>query len=198
VEGLLATLRDTDEVPLHRANAVGYLGRFPKEPAVFGAFVRALQDKADPVRAVAALRINATADKVAAVTALGTALVDRVASVRLAAAVSLAALQLKQFPAGFEEARQLYASRNSLNNDDPMLQFSAGKFFLLAGDAQDAAEALRTSIQLDPGLGASYFLAYAYAMQGKYGDARGILEGIPARDPQYRNAQELLTAIRGR
>lgn len=198
LEALLAILADGGEVPLHRANAVGYLGRFPKEPAVFPAFVRALQDPADPVRAVAALRINAAAEKESAVAALGQALQDRVASVRLGAAVSLAALELKEFPTGFDAARQLYAARNSLNNDDPMLQFSAGKFFLLAGDPQDAAEALRTSIQLDPTLGASYFLAYAYAMQGKYADARSILESIPVNDPQRRNALELLAAIRGR
>ncbi len=197
VERLLAIFRDRDEVPLHRANALGWLSRFPKQN-VFPAFVEALRDEADPVRAIAALGINAQADKNAAQSALANALRDPVASVRLSAAVSLAALQLKDFPAGFEEARKLYAQRNSLNNDDPALQFSAGKFFLLAGDGQDAAEALRTSIQLDPTLGASYFLAYAYAMQGKYADARSILEGIPAKDPQYKNARELLTAIAGR
>jgi cytochrome c-type biogenesis protein CcmH/NrfG len=51
---------------------------------------------------------------------------------------------------------------------------------------------------MNPRTPAQYFLAYALAQQGKYAEARALLDKIAPSDPQYANAQALLKAIAGR
>jgi cytochrome c-type biogenesis protein CcmH/NrfG len=51
---------------------------------------------------------------------------------------------------------------------------------------------------MNPQTPAEYFLGYALAQEGKYAEARAILNKIGRSDPQYTNSQALLKAIAGR
>lgn len=93
---------------------------------------------------------------------------------------------------------ELFRARAQLNGDDAEQQLGAGKFYLLSGDAVTAAGALEGSLKLDPEVPAQYYLAYAYAQQGKLEEARKLLQAIPPADPQFARAQQLLQAIAGR
>jgi predicted CXXCH cytochrome family protein len=193
---------DASESPLIRANAVGYLSRFGNYSSVFASFEHALADPQPLVRAVAALRLNASAaDRPAAIAALTHALGDSSAVVRLSAAVTLVGMGVKTLPGGdgarFEEAQRLYEARAQFNSDDAVQQLGAGRFYLLLGDGARAADALRLSLKLDPETRAQYYLAYAYAEQARYDEARTVLQAIQPGDPQYGKAQELLKAIAG-
>jgi predicted CXXCH cytochrome family protein len=205
VPKLLSILATASEGPLVRANAAGHLGRFPKDSRVFTALERALTDPEPLVRAVAALRMTPGApDRQTAVTALVRRLGDSSTTMRVAAAVALVGIGIGASQLygldreRFESASQIFRARAQLNSDDAEQQLGAGKFYLLSGDAVTAAGAFETSLKLDPEVPARYFLAYAYAQQGKLDEARKLLRAIPQADPQYPRAQTLLQAIAGR
>ena len=203
VPALIEIASDPSENPLARANAAGYLSRFANAPGAFRALERAFQDPHPMVRAVAALRITAAPqDRPAAIASLTRSLGDSAATVRLAAAVSLVGMGVKKLPgedgARFEQAKALYEARAALNGDDAQQQFAVGRFYLLLGDGAKAAAALANSMKLDPRTLAQYYLAYAYAEQEKYDEARSVLQSIAPADPQFARAQELLRAIAGR
>ena len=200
---LLDILAKPSEGALVRANAVGHLSRFASDPRAYAAMERATADQEALVRAVAVLRLSpGVAHRETAVAALVRSLGDPAATVRLGAAVSLVGLGVSQLSgedgARFDRAKEAYRARAELNSDDAGSQLGAGKFYLLTGDPVTAIGALQTTLKLDPEMPAQYFLAYAYAQQGQYNDAREILQAIPANDRQYAKAQELLRAIAGR
>ncbi len=203
VPQLIEIASDPAQNPLARANATGYLSRFPRDPQAFAAMLRSLDDAHPLVRGVAALRMMATtADAPAAISALTHALGDSAAVVRLAAAVNLVGLGVKTLPGEdgvrFEEAQKLYQLRARLNDDDAGQQLSVGRFYLILNQGATAAEALNLALHLDPQVPAQYYLAYAYAELTRYDDARAIIARIPATDPQFAKAQELYRAIAGR
>jgi predicted CXXCH cytochrome family protein len=197
---LLEVAADLSESPLIRANALGYLARYGGDARVFPLFEWALGDEHPMVRAVAALRIPQSQEhRAAAVRALAPALNDKSAIVRLASVVSLVGLGVSNFKEPyaqpFEEAKKLYEARAAFNNDDAGQEMAAGRFYLLTGDPEKAAAALAASLKIDPLAPAQYFLASAWAQQGKYEQAREMLRTIGTADPQYANAQTLLKAI---
>jgi tetratricopeptide (TPR) repeat protein len=203
VDKLLAIASDSEEAPLNRANALGYLARFGSDSRVFPVFEWALGDTDSVVRAIAALRFPANAaHKAAAVNDLAHALTDKIATVRLASAVSLVGLGVRDFQPPlaepFREAMKLYVARAEMNNDDAQQQFAAGRFFLLIGDPAKASEALSASLRMDKGPAVQYYLAYALVQQTKYEEARAVLESIAAADQQYASAQALLKSIVGK
>jgi predicted CXXCH cytochrome family protein len=200
---LLEILTDLSEGPQARANALGYLGRFGGDARVYPMFEWALGDEQPIVRVTAALRMpQSAAHRQAAINALARVLDDKAATVRLAAVVSLVGMGVQDFKeplkSRFDAAKKLYEARAALNNDDAGQQLAAGRFFLMTGSPEKAAAALGDSLKMDAGGPAGYFLAYAYAQQGKYAEARGLLEKIGPKDAQYRDAQALLKAIAGR
>jgi len=200
VAGLLDILARALEGPLVRANAVGYLSRFSGDPRVYPAFERAVADPEPLVRAIAVLRMKpGQANRESAVRVLVRSLGDPVAVVRLGAGVSLVGLGVTRLSGEdgerFERAKQIYRARAELNSDDAEQQLGAGKFYLVTGDPVSAIGALQNSLKLDPEVPARYFLAYAYAQQGNYREAREILEAILPGDPLFASAQELLKAI---
>jgi tetratricopeptide (TPR) repeat protein len=170
---------------------------------VFPAFEAALRDSHPLPRIVAALGMPVSpATKQNAIADLTRALRDPKATVRLGAAVSLVGLGVKEVPGEeakfFSDALQLYAKRAELDSDDAANQFAAGRFFLLTGDPARAEQWLSTSLLMNPQTPAEYFLGYALAQEGKYAEARAILNKIGRSDPQYTNSQALLKAIAGR
>ncbi len=200
---LLEIAADSGEGPFARANALGYLSGFGSDPRVFPAFEAALGDAHPLPRIVAALRMPVFSGmKQTAIADLTRALRDPMATVRLGAAVSLVGLGVKDVPGEegpfFRDALALYAKRAELNSDDAANQFAAGRFFLLTGDPARAEQWLSTSKLMDPQTPADYFLAYAMAQQGKFAEARMIIEKIGPSDPQYAKCQALLKVIAGR
>jgi len=200
IGNLLAIVSDTEEAPLNRANALGYLARFGSDPRVFPTFEWALGDENAIVRAIATLRFPVnSAHKSAAVNDLAHALTDKIATVRLAAVVSLVGLGVRDFQPPmaepFREAMKLYAARAEMNNDDAQQQLAAGRFFLLTGDPAKASEALAASLKIDKNSAAQYYLASSYVQQKKYEEARTLLDAIAPDDQLYKNAQALLKSI---
>jgi predicted CXXCH cytochrome family protein len=201
VPQLLAILSEPAEGALVRANAVGHLGAFAKDPAVFAAIEGALDDPEPLVRAIAARSLNpGPADRAAAAAALTRRLADSVATVRLSAAVGLIGMGLgEQLPAEdgarLELAKQMFRARAALNADDAAQDAAAGRFFLLVADPAGAIDAFKTSLKLDPEIPVEYLLGTAYVQQGKLAAARQILETISSGDAQYDKAQRLLKAI---
>ncbi len=197
---LVAILNRQSEGALVRANALGHLSGFSSDPRVFNVLAKALTDSEPLVRAIAALRINVTADnRPRAIAALTKTLGDSSAVARIAAAVTLVSLGVNNLPGEdgqrFESARQLFRARAELNSDDADQQLGAGKFYLLTGDPVTAIGALETSLKLEPDIPARYYLAYAYAQKGRLDEARALLNQIPPSDAQYAKAQALLKAI---
>jgi len=203
VPGLLEILKDASQGPLLRANAAGYLGAFPNDPAAYDAVLAAFADAQPLVRATAAVAIRPRAAQRAAVAPkLASLLADPVATVRVSAAIALVAMGVREIPgedgARFASAKELYRQRAELDADDAQQQLAAGRFWLLAGDARDAAAAFRASLKLDRAIPAQYDLARALAATGDTADAkeaRQILDAIPRDDPQYAAAQQFLAAL---
>lgn len=201
VNGLLQILADVSAGPLARANAVGALGNFPSDPAAFEAVLGALSDHEPLVRSTAALSIRPlAAQREKAAPALAALLSDSVATVRVNAAVGLAGMgaarQLPQeFRDSFDAAVALYRDRAALNADDPAQLFAAGQFFYLSGYTDDAITAFGTALRLNPRVPARYALARAMVEKGDTSGARQILKEVPADDPQYSAAQQLIAIL---
>ena len=198
VPALLAILADPGEGQLVRANAAGHLERFGG-PEVFDALARATADQEPLVRAVAVLSLRASQDRAAAATVLVKALADRVATVRLAAMLSLVNMGIRELAGAdgerLKSAMQMFRARAQFNADDAEQQVAAGRFYLLAADPMRAIAALRDGLKLDPTAPAQYLLAGAYVEQSEFAKAREILLAIPPSDGQYEKAQRLLKAI---
>ena len=197
---LLEILETPDEGPLARANAAGHLSRFSGDRRSYTALEHALTDPQPLVRAVAALGIHpGPADRQGAIAALAQSLGDAATVVRVGAAVSLVALGVQTLPGEdgerFERAKQVFRARASLNSDDAEQQLGAGRFYLLTGDSVTAIHALQASLKLDPEVPAKYFLAYAYAQQGRLDEARAILRAIAPADSEYARSQRLLKTL---
>ena len=200
VPKLLAILSDPKEGGLVRANAVGYLGNFQSDPAVFRTILAALADSEAPVRVIAA-RVLSTdpAHRSESGPALAGLLNDPAATVRLSAAVGLIGMGLRDPPGElvepFERAKQLFRARAFLNSDDAGQDVAAGRFYLLLADPASAIAALQTGLKLDPVIPAEYLLGAAYVEESNLTAAKQILESIPAGNEQYEKAQRLLKAI---
>lgn len=200
IPALLQILSDPAEGPLIRANAAGYLGSFPNDPAAYDAVFGAFSDPEALVRATAASALRPrAAQRAAAAPALASLLQDPVRTVQMSAAITLVAMGVRQLPGEegerLERAKQLYRARAELDSDDAEQQLAAGKFFFLAGDMDPAVAAFRASLKLDPKIPAQYYLARALAEKRDFQSARQILKTIPPNDPQYASAQRLLAVI---
>jgi len=200
IPALLEILADPSGGPWVRANAIGYLGGFPNDPAAYGAVFHSFSDPEPLVRATAAAAIRPrAAQREAVAPALVSLLGDPARTVQMSAAIALVAMGVQPFPgedgARFERAKALYRARAELNSDDAQQQFAAGRFFFLAGDMDRAVAAFRASLKLDPTLPAQSPLAQSLAKKGDFPSAREILQAIPRDDPQYASAQKLLAEV---
>ena len=200
IPALLRILADSSGGPYIRANAAGYLGSFPQDPAAYAAVLRALNDAQPLVRATAAEAIRPRAAQRAAVAPqLAALLADPVAIVKVSAAIGLVSMGVQHIPGAdgvrFEQAKQLYRARAELDSDDADQQFAAGRFFLLAGDPDEAVTDFRAAAMLDPSLHVPIYLGQALAAKGDLQSAEDILRKIPSGDPQYDAAQRLLAQM---
>jgi len=201
IPALLQIFSDASEGPLIRANAAGYLGRFPNDPSAFDALLHSFSDPEPLVRATAALELRPDAARREDVALeLIPLLGDQVATVRMNSAVSLVAMGLRQLPGEdgdrFERAKELYRARAGLGDDDAEQQVAAGKFLLLSGDVDAAVAAFRASLKLDGKIPAQFYLARALVEKGDLQSARQILKAILPSNPQYSSAQKLLATMK--
>jgi tetratricopeptide (TPR) repeat protein len=153
------------------------------------------------VRVITALGIHpGAADRDETIPALRAALDDSSVTVRMAAAVTLVGLGVRDVPnANFAEAKTLFAGRAELNSDDALQQFAAGKFYYLTGDFGKAEHSFVATLKLDPAaVPAMYYLALALAQEKKVDEARAVLKQIAPDAPQYRQAQQLLNELGGK
>jgi predicted CXXCH cytochrome family protein len=200
IPALLTILSDPSGGPLIRANAAGYLGNFPNDPAAYDAVLHSFSDPEPLVRSTAAIAIRPrAAQREAAAPELASLLRDPVTTVRMSAAIALVAMGARQLPKEdeepFEQAKDLYRARADLDSDDAQQQLAAGKFFFLSGDADAAVTAFRAALKLDSTIPAHYYLARALAEKGDSKEAHQILENIPRYDPQYASAQQFLATL---
>jgi tetratricopeptide (TPR) repeat protein len=200
VPALLQIVADLSEAPWIRANAAGYLGGFPDDPAAYDAVRRAFGDPDPLVRATAAAAIRPrAAQREALAPELVALLKDPILTVRMNAGIALVAMGVKPFPgedgARFERAKELYRARAELNSDDAGQQLAAGRFFFLAGDMEESAAAFRAAMKLDPATPAQYLLARALYGKADYAGALQVLKTIPRSDAQYAPAEQLAAEI---
>lgn len=200
VPALLRIATDASGGPLIRANAIGYLGTFPDEPAAYQAELDALSDAEPLIRATAAAAIEPrAAQRVTVALALASLLHDPTALVRLNAVVALVNMGATQVAPQdsewFDRALVLYRDRLQLHAENPQQQFAAGKFFLGLGELDSAVSALRTAMKLDPAIPGQYYLALALARGGQLAEAQQILQQIPPNHPDYVPARPLLALV---
>lgn len=201
IEILAQILGDKSEGFIARANAAGYLAEFSVDPIAFAALKNALTDAEPVVRVIAALGIRpGAADREDAITALRADLKDSTVTVRMAAAVTLVGLGVRDLPdAQFQEAKKLFAARAELNSDDALQQLGAGRFYYLTGDFAKAEHSFVSTLKLDPAaVPAMYYLALTLAQEKKVDEARSVLKQIAPDAPQYRQAQQLLSELGGK
>jgi predicted CXXCH cytochrome family protein len=187
--------------PLSRANAVGYLRRFPTDARSLPAAERAVGDGHPLVRAVAVLTVGELAkDPAAARVSLLPALRDPLRTVRVGAAFSLAAKGVSSLPGDdgkhLAAARADYAARGAFLSDDPGAQLDLGKFFFLGGEFDRAAQAFDATLRLRPEMpGGIYFLGLARLGQGRTQEGRARLRAVPAGDPYFEAARGVLAKL---
>ena len=196
-------IRLADDVaadPLTRANAVGYLRRFPDARALQAA-ERAVASGHPLVRAVAVLTVGDLAKDAASVrSTLVPALGDSSRIVRVGAAFSLAAKGVGALPGEdgqrLAAARADYAARAAFLSDDPLAQLDLGKFYFLGGEYGRAAAAFEATLRLRPDTpGGGYFLGVSRIGQGRTKEGRERLEAVPARDPYFDAARGVIAKL---
>lgn len=203
LERLYLLADNKDESPLARANALGYLDRFPTDPRVIPALLRATTDEHPMVRATAMSRLGQIegVDLARVQPALVTALGDPSRIVRMNACLSLMNLGVPTLEgkAGglLESAKRDSTIRATLYPDDPDAQRNLGMFHILNRDADGAADAFWASSQIAPDQpGILYFLALARLGQERYDDAKDLLKKVDKKDPYRPHARALLKKLK--
>jgi HEAT repeat protein len=203
LERLYLLADDKDESPLARANALGYLDRFPTDPRVIPALLRATVDEHPMVRATAISRLGQIEDAELAriQPTLAAALGDPSRIVRMNATLSLMNLGVPTLEgeAGklLENAKRDLTIRAALYPDDPETQRNLGMFHILNRDADGAANAFWASLQIAPDQpGIQYFLALARIGQERYDEAKDLLKKVDRKDPYRPHARALLKKLK--
>lgn len=191
LEGLLRIAGDEAQVPLVRANALGYLRDYD-DPRAESALVKALQAGQPTMRMVAASSLG----RATAQPALLAALDDTSRSVRVAALLSLVNVGGGPFSGDdqvrFKRVSAEFVTQARQREDDADTQADLGLVHMLNGDLGLAERALGMSVGLTPGPKATFLLGLVRMGQGRPAEARALFTQIPASDAYYRVAQDWL------
>ena len=192
---LLTIAADANAGPLTRANALGYLRGYA-DPRAVQTLSDALRSGLPVERMVAASSLRQPGSRAALLTALD----DPQRSVRVSALVSLVNLGGGPFAAEdqtrFRRVSVEFAAQAALHEDDAESQTDLGLVHLLNGEHDQAADALETSLSLEPGRARPTFLLGLVRLgQRRTDDARTLLKSVPASDPYYAAAQERLRRL---
>ena len=202
LDGLIAIAEDAGETPLVRANALGYLRDYANPRAV-ATLLAAVNAKEPVIRSTALASLALAADTGsggAARAAFLRALDDPRRLVRLSGLTSL--IRAGGEPPGPDEIARIrtgsreLAVKAQLYPDDAKVQSEFGIVELLCGEFDRAADALFTSLGLDPDRPITRFmLALARLGQGRVDDASRLFRAVPPSDPYYVSAQERLKKL---
>ena len=195
---LLAVAANDTEVPLVRANAVGYLRAYT-DPRAVRALETALASREPVIRMVAASSVTQPALHAALARALG----DQRRAVRISALVSLVNLGLPMADAGgrarFRAVSEEFAAQAAFHQDDPATQADLGLVRLLNGDFDAASRALAITLELSPTFPrAAFFMGLTRLGQDRVVEARQWWARVPADDPFHASAQARLKATDAR
>jgi predicted CXXCH cytochrome family protein len=202
LEGLIAIAEDEGETPLVRANALGYLRDYANPRAVT-TLLAAVNAKEPVIRSTALSSLALAADTGSggpARAAFLRALDDPRRLVRLSGLTSF--IKAGGEPPGPDEIARIrggsreFAVKAQLYPDDAKVQSEFGIVELLCGEFDRAADALVTSLDLDPDRPITRFmLALARLGQGRVDDASRLFRAVPPSDPYYLSAQERLKKL---
>ena len=191
-EALIRIASDTNENPLIRAGAIGYLGVNPKGVSVEA--VLGFTTENDPL-----IRLEATRALfgLAAVTGVDlplSLLEDRYRAIRIQGAVAMLGLAFSDRPLPVDEANS--SDSLELEADRVDVQVRLGNLDLFMGDLDAAAESYQAARRIDPGnLDALIGIGMAELGRGNRGLAiqyiRQALE-LSGGAPEYRNLLKLL------
>ena len=192
---LLRIATDASTSPLMRANALGYLRGYA-DPRAVHTLSAALTSSHAVERMVAASSLRQPGSR----TALLTALDDPQRSVRVSALVSLVNLGggplAPSEQARFRRVSVEFAAQAALHEDDAVTQTELGLVHLLNDELDLAAEALETSLSLEPdSVRATFLLGLVRTGQQRTDDARRLFEKVPRSDPSYGAAQKRLRRL---
>lgn len=202
LDGLIRVISNDRQPPLARANAIGYLRRYPG-PRAETYLSAAVSSEHAAIRLTAVLGLGESGFAANNVTpVLVNALGDTARVVRIGAALSLMNQRVTSLPgpsgAMLEESKRDYILRATSLSDDARVLLDVGKFHLMNQDSSSALRTLGASISLDPELHAvRYFMALALIAQGRTAEARAQLTRIPKDDPLADAAQKILAALKG-
>lgn len=191
---------DPTRPPLVRANALGYLRKYPS--AVVTSTLLAAAREAHPVLRVAALLSLTDRGRTPEVRrVMETALNDPRRTVRMASALGLLNAGLRPAAAGdlsepLTAALNDHALRADFLNDDPATQLDLGKMFFLAGNWKQSESSVRDALKLDPKIaGGNYFLALATLGQGRVAEGAALLRRVDRKDPHRKDADAVLARL---
>ncbi len=191
---------DPTRPPLVRANALGYLRKYPS--AVVTSTLLAAAREAHPVLRVAALLSLTDRGRTPEVRrVMETALNDPRRTVRMASALGLLNAGLRPAAAGdlsepLTAALNDHALRADFLSDDPATQLDLGKMFFLAGNWKQAESSVRDALKLDPKIaGGNYFLALATLGQGRVAEGAALLRRVDRKDPHRKDADAVLARL---
>jgi len=200
LEALVAIAADDTEGPLVQANAVGYLRNY-RDPRAIRALLAAAKASAPAIRIAAIAGLGQVGiDNAAARSVIDAGLNDPERGVRLSALVSL--INLGRGPLAAEEQAPFrrvsgeFAGWAHLHQDDARAQCDLGMTELLLGEFNQAADALKISLDLEPDRpSAKFLLALARLGQRRPDDATKLLKEVPASDPYFNAAQARLKQL---
>ncbi|PCJ62717.1 MAG: hypothetical protein COA73_06170 [Candidatus Hydrogenedentota bacterium] len=178
---LLALAQDLDLPSIYRATAVERIE--PNNEAALAA-VRNLTRDADPLVRLHAVRVSSNLMEPETIESFVALLTDPKRSVRFEAARSLADYPVEMIPdsaaSSFESIVQEYAASLEAHGDMPGNRFNLGILRMSQGRGEEAIEAYRTALTMDPFLLPVRFnLAGILNMLGRNAEAEKVLrEGI--------------------
>jgi tetratricopeptide (TPR) repeat protein len=188
---LAAVVEDRTLSGYVRASAVARLGRSvgPQAPPLRSALA-----DADPLVRSAAVGALSAADPALLVQLLPPLLGDPVREVRMATARALAGdAEARLSPAQrtkFDAALGEYIAAERFNADRPEGRSNLGTLYATQGRFDDAVEALRAALALDPSFTpAALNLADVHRSRGREDDAEQVLRAALARDPRAADAR---------
>ncbi len=198
LELLLELLRDPEEPFGLRASAAGFLRQYPEDESLQG-LADALRDPHPVVRAVAALSVASNPRGALLAKALVPLVADPSRSVRVNAVSTLAGYGIKSVDGNADEfrvAQREYIQFLGLFADSADDHVRRGMMLAVLGQLDEAADAYRTALRLDPGQHHARFgLGVSLMALDRHDEGIGELRRLVVLAPAYPGLKDLLSQL---